>query len=181
MRAKRQSGFSMIEVLITIAILLIGLMGLAGLQAQISIAEFEAFQRAQALVIVQEMVDRMAANKAELRANPNSYVANDIGASGTVDDCSSYAGSAFKTDLCEFNNVLVGAAERDLSAGTNVGAMLGARGCITNPAPDVWVVTVAWQGMAPTVAPEEACGAGQYGNDKLRRTVSLIVRRAILS
>jgi type IV pilus assembly protein PilV len=59
--------------------------------------------------------------------------------------------------------------------------MLGARGCITNPAPDVWVVTVAWQGMAPTVAPEEACGAGQYGNDKLRRTVSLIVRRAILS
>ena len=116
MRARRQSGFTMIEVLITIAILLLGLMGLAGLQAQIAIAELEAFQRAQALVIVQDMVDRMAANKADLRANPGNYVASDIGASGTEIDCSGYT-SGFKLDLCEFNNILVGAAERDPEIG----------------------------------------------------------------
>ena len=180
MRARGQSGFTMIEVLITIAILLLGLLGLAGLQAQIAVAELEAFQRAQALVIVQDMVDRMSANKADLRANPANYVLDDIGASATVDDCSGMGG--YRLDLCEFNNVLVGAAERDPGAGTNVGAMIGARGCITNPSADTWVVTVAWQGMAPTAKPEEACGAGAYGaNDAFRRTVSLVVRRATLS
>ena len=178
LKRMKQAGFTMIEVLITIAILLLGLLGLAGLQAQISIAELEALQRAQALVIVQDMVDRMAANKAELRVSPGSYVANDIGVGGLT-DCTGMTG--YKLDLCEFNNILFGAAEKDLSSGTQVGAMIGARGCITNPATDVWVVTVAWQGMMPTAKPEEACGAGSYGNDALRRTVSLVLRRATLT
>ena len=179
MKRMKQAGFTMIEVLITIAILLIGLLGLAGLQAQISVAELEAFQRAQALVIVQDMVDRMAAHKADLAVNPANYVAADIGASGVVDDCTGYTG--YKLDLCELNNILVGAAERDTSSSTNVGAMIGARACITNPATDTWVVTIAWQGLMATAKPEEACGAGAYGNDALRRTVSLVLRRATLS
>ena len=179
LKRMKQAGFTMIEVLITIAILLLGLLGLAGLQMQISVAELEAFQRAQALVLVQDMVDRMAANKAELRANPGSYVASDIGASGVADDCTGYS-AGYKLDLCEFNNILVGAAEKDTSSSTNVGAMIGARACITNPATDIWVVTIAWQGLMPTAKPEEACGSGAYGNDALRRTVSLVLRRAVL-
>jgi type IV pilus assembly protein PilV len=165
----------MIEVLITIAILVVGLLGLAGLQANVAKAEFEAYQRAQALVLVQEIADRIAANK----VNAASYVVNDIGASGTVTDCSGY--TDYKLDLCEINNMVVGASEKTAGGAANVGSMLNGRACITSPAINVYVVTVAWQGLRATKAPVEACGLNAYGNDALRRTVSYPVRRATLN
>jgi len=169
-----QSGFSMIEILITIAILMVGLLGLAGLQTNVASAEFEAYQRAQALVLVQEMADRMTANK----RGAGNYVVNDIGASGVVQDCTGT--TDYKRDLCEFSNSLVGAAEKS-SGGNAVGAMIGARACITNPQPNLYVITVAWQGMRRTIEPVEACGQGQYGDDKRRRTVSFPFRVATLT
>jgi type IV pilus assembly protein PilV len=174
-RRTSQSGFSMIEVLITIAILVVGLLGLAGLQANVAKAEFEAYQRAQALVLVQEIADRLTANK----VNIASYVANDIGASGALQDCTGL--TDYKGDLCEINNLVVGASEKSSSGGTNVGGMLNARACITSPGINIYVVTVAWQGLRRTKAPGEACGQGAYGDDALRRTVSYPVRRATLN
>ncbi len=173
MNAQRQQGFSMIEVLITIAILMVGLLGLAGLQSRVAAAEFEAYQRAQALVLLQEFADRMSANK----PNAAAYVMNDIAASATEQTCAGLAGAP--RDLCELNNALVGAAEKG-TGGINVGAMIGARACVTNPAPNSYVITIAWQGITPTKAPIEACGAGAYGDDKTRRTVSMPFRVATL-
>ena len=49
------------------------------------------------------------------------------------------------------------------------------------PQINVYVVTIAWQGLRKTKAPTEACGQGAYGDDSLRRTVSFPVRRATLS
>jgi len=171
---KAQSGFSMLEILITIAILVVGLLGLAGLQANVAKAEFEAYQRAQALVLVQEVADRISANK----VNAASYVMNDLGASGVVADCSGM--TDYKLDLCEINNMVVGASEKQ-DGTTSVGGMLNARACITNPQINVYVVTIAWQGLRRTKAPVEACGQGGYGDDSLRRTVSYPIRRATLS
>lgn len=173
MRAS-QSGFSMIEILITIAILMVGLLGLAGLQTQVASAEFEAYQRAQALVLVQEMADRINANK----KNAGSYVANDIGGDGVEGDCTGLTN--FKRDLCEFHNLLVGASEKK-SGVTAVGAMIGARACISSPVANVYIITVAWQGFASTKAPDEECGKGMYGDDKKRRTISFPVRVATLT
>jgi type IV pilus assembly protein PilV len=174
---KNQSGFSMIEILITIAILMLGLLGLAGLQTHVATAEFEAYQRAQALVLVQELADRIQANK----RNAASYVMSDLGASGVEDDCTGLIGSGYKYDLCEMNNMLVGASEKKGAGGPSVGAMIGARACITNPQPNVYVVTVAWQGFRNTAVPVEACGAGQYGAETKRRTVSYPIRVACLN
>jgi type IV pilus assembly protein PilV len=171
---KNQSGFSMIEILITIAILMVGLLGLAGLQTQVASAEFEAYQRAQALVLVQEMADRMTANK----RNAASYVMDDIGADGVEVDCTGL--TSFKRDLCEFHNSLVGAAEKKAGV-TAVGAMIGARACITSPSANLYTITVVWQGLASTKAPSEKCGAGAYGDDKKRRTVSFPFRVATLT
>src|SRR6188768_3036743 len=133
-----ESGFSMIEVLITIAILVVGLLGLAGLQANVAKAEFEAYQRAQALVLVQEIADRIVANK----VNAASYVVNNIGATGVIQSCNGLTGVPL--DLCELNNLVVGASEKTAGGATNVGGMLNGRACITSPAINVYVVTVAW-------------------------------------
>ena len=167
-----QLGFSMIEVLVTIAILMIGLLGLAALQTNATIAELEAYQRSQALVLVQDMADRIAANKADA----DSYKRDDIGLA--VANCASLTGAAL--DLCEWGNKLAGAAEVT-AGGTRTGAMIGARGCITEPTPNFYMVTIAWQGMsaAGTSTPGATCGASAYGTGQ-RRTVSMVVRVGLL-
>ena len=169
----RQGGFSLIEVLVTIAILMIGLLGLAALQTNATMAEMEAYQRSQALVLVQDMADRIAANK----MNADSYLIT-ITPTTVTTPCPTTSQAA--TDLCEWANKLAGAAEVT-SGGTNVGAMIGARGCVTQPSPKVYMVTVAWQGMRPISSgtPGSTCGGGLYGAGQ-RRTVSVMVRVGLL-
>ena len=168
----RHAGFSLIEVLVTIAILMIGLLGLAALQTNATIAELEAYQRSQALVLVQDMADRIAANK----ANADSYKGIDLGLAAM--SCGALTGADL--DVCEWNNKLFGAAEVT-GAGTRVGAMIGARGCVTEPTPNYYMVTIAWQGMsaAGTATPGATCGAAAYGIGQ-RRTVSMVVRVGLL-
>lgn len=161
-------GFTMLEVLVTIVILAFGLLGVAGLQARTQLSEVEAYQRAQAIVLLQDMVDRLNAN----RKNGTSYVtATPAGTGNAVQDCSGMAGS--NLDLCEWGDALLGASEK--KGASSVGAMIGARGCITNPVatmPREFVVAVAWQGISPTVAPAStACGQGLYGDDRMRRAM----------
>lgn len=173
MRHGAERGFSMMEILVTIAIMVFGLLGMVGLQLRATAMEMESYQRAQALILLQDMSDRLSANK----PNAADYVGNDVGAAGTEEACGALTGAA--RDLCDWNNLLVGAAEKTDTR--NVGAMIGARGCILNPSPNLYVITVAWQGLSPTVAPVEPCGSGGYGDDRQRRTVTVVVRVATLS
>lgn len=161
-------GFTLLEILVTIVILAFGLLGVAGLQARIQVAEVEAYQRAQAIVLVQDMVDRLNAN----RRNGTSYVTGTPAGTGPVEDCSTMTGA--NLDLCEWGNALRGASEK--KGASSVGAMIGARGCITNPVttmPREFKVAVVWQGLAPTISPASTtCGQGQYGtDDKVRRAM----------
>ena len=65
-----QSGFTMIEVLVTLVILLIGLLGLAALQSRAQVLETESYQRTQALVLLRDIAGRVSAN----RISAASYV-----------------------------------------------------------------------------------------------------------
>ena len=165
--SSRQRGVTLIEVLVSIVIVVIGLLGLAGLQARIQLAEMEAFQRAQAIVLLADMTDRLNAN----RRNAMSYVtATPMGTGQSVQDCSAMTGAT--RDLCEWSNALLGAAEAS-SGGSKVGAMIGARGCIANTVatkPRQFLVSVVWQGLNATTTPAAtACGSGSYGNETQRR------------
>ncbi len=163
-----ERGTSMIEVLVAIVIVVLGLLGLAGMQARSGQLEVEAFQRAQAVELLQEMVDRINAN----RKNSMSYVtASPLGTGNPGQDCTGLTGAAL--DLCEWNNALLGAAESN--GGMSVGAMIGARGCIDNLSatmPREFLVSVVWQGTVATKEPGTACAAGQYGANGLRRAVT---------
>ena len=177
---KQQSGFTMIEVLVTIAILVVGLLGLAAMQTLSTLAELESYQRSQALVLVGDMADRMSANKAQI----TSYVKSDIGLAPM--DCDPFvpvagAPGTFDRDLCEWNNMLNGASEKADGGAKNVGAMIGARGCVVRLDPVTFLVTVAWQGMSRAGVPTEICGQGAYGDDANRRTVSMVVRIGLLN
>lgn len=171
--SKQQSGFTMIEVLVTIAILVVGLLGLAAMQTLATLAELESYQRSQAIVLVRDMADRMQSNK----ANIVSYVVSDSGL--TPISCAALVGA--NLDLCEWNNQLNGASEKADGGTRNVGAMIGARGCVVRVDPVTFLVTVAWQGLSRAGVPIEQCGSGAYGNDEQRRTVSTIVRIALLA
>jgi len=171
----QQSGFTMIEILVTIAILVIGLLGLAALQTLTTLAELESYQRSQAVVLVRDLADRMNVNKGNL----NSYVGVDYGLATA--DCTGLTGAAL--DLCEWGNQLNGAAEVT-GGGKNVGAMIGARGCVVKMDAQTYLVTVAWQGLSSAGIPKETCGAGAFGAgalDAQRRTVSTVVRLALLA
>ncbi|HEX5337419.1 MAG TPA: type IV pilus modification protein PilV [Gallionella sp.] len=174
----RHDGFSLIEVLVTIVILMVGLLGLAGLQGRALTSQMEAYQRSQALILLKDMEDRINAN----RKNAAAYVATV----GTGAACPAAGATIAGADLNEWCNALLGAAEVQSGVG-NVGAMIGARGCITQtvaPAsgvPSQYLVAVAWQGLNTTVAPSIACGAGQYGNDAMRRVVALPINIADLN
>jgi type IV pilus assembly protein PilV len=105
-------------------------LGLAGLQARATLGELEALQRAQALVLLQNMVDRINSNrKAPWNTPPPTSGARPGGA-----DCAPVAPRFRAADMCEWSNALTGAAE--VSGGANTGAMIGARGCIVEHGPD---------------------------------------------
>ena len=162
-------GATMIEVLVTIVILTFGLLGVVGLQARMQVAQAESYHRSQAVLLMQDIVDRVNAN----RINALNYVtATPLGTGNAVQDCTALTGAAL--DLCEWNNMLLGATE-STAGGQNAGAMIGARGCINNlvaTMPREFVVAVTWQGLVPTVAPASTtCGQGQYGNDQTRRAL----------
>ena len=178
-----QSGFLMIEVLITMFILVLGLLGVVGLQARAQQAENESYQRSQALILLRDMADRMSAN----RANVASYVTGTSAPLGTGDSnsgCSAPTTIVAK-DKCAWSIALLGAAETtgtcNTATGANcVGAMIGARGCITelDATAKIYLIEVAWQGLAPTAAPPTSvlCGKNQYGAEELRRAVTTIVQ-----
>jgi type IV pilus assembly protein PilV len=57
-----QQGFTLLEVLIAMVVLSIGLLGLAGLQANSLKNNTSAYQRSQASIFAYEMLDRIRAN-----------------------------------------------------------------------------------------------------------------------
>lgn len=175
-----QFGTSLVEVLVTMVVVAFGLLGLAAFQSKAQVGSIESYQRAQAAVLLQDMQSRLAGNSAAA----DGYVTTSaLGTSDTVTDCSTAAAGSAR-DKCEWSQALKGAGEVKQGGG-RVGAMQGARGCVArlqamNDAlgvctPAVYLVTVAWQGMHPTKAPAQTCGAGLYGPDTNRRALSVRV------
>jgi type IV pilus assembly protein PilV len=175
-RRAAQSGALLIEVLIAVLICAFGLLGFAGMQARAVSTDFETLQRSEALVLLEDMVSRINAN----RAHAGDYVSAGLLGDGPVVDCAGLTGAAL--DLCVWSNLIRGSSEQ--RAGSAIGSMISARGCITRPATstDRYVVSIAWQGIVQTGASASPCGQGDaaYPDDTLRRTASATVCVALL-
>nr|WP_285899573.1 type IV pilus modification protein PilV [Pseudomonas boanensis] len=171
-------GFTLIEVLVAILVLAVGLLGLAGLNSKMLNGQFEAYQRSQALRLVEDMANRIRNNPKVAR--DGSYGGSEVYGADAQTCPTSYS---VDYDLCAWNEALRGT---EISSGSDstqkLGSVIGARGCIENVASGgagkqtTIRVTVAWQGLSPTVAPASDCGKGLYGDDdRLRRTASVDV------
>lgn len=199
-KRKYQSGSSMIEVLVSLVVLLLGLLGLCGLQAKVGNAEMESYQRAQAIALLQDIVDRMNANRKD--AHTLVYKDAVVGTGDGLVECAAKTGA--ERDLCEWGNLLKGAAEVSANGTCStanrancVGAMIGARGCVIYdatteltdtagavlPGTGRYTISVAWQGLTPTVSPPSTltCGANAYGDESRRRVVTSTMRIADLA
>ena len=176
--ASLQAGYLLIEVLVTMFILAVGLLGVVGLQARSQQAETDSYQRSQALVLLRDMAARINANHAQTfdtTTSPYLVPASAPLGYNTTKDCSAPTTIADQ-DLCSWSSALLGAAET--SGGNNVGTMIAARGCITSPAAHTYLIQVVWQGLTPSAAPPATvdCGANLYGADEQRRAVTTIVQ-----
>lgn len=173
---KRQCGALLIEVLVAIVICAFGLLGFVGLQARATSSEFESYQRSQALTLLEDMTNRLDAN----RGNASDYVS--AGLIGEGEDLETCTGTGASRDLCEWGNLIRGSAARQGS--NNVGSMISARGCITLAAGSThrYMVSIAWMGTVPTGAPASTCGKNDaaFPTEALRRVVSSTVCMALL-
>ncbi|AMO24624.1 hypothetical protein GCM10027034_10610 [Ramlibacter solisilvae] len=179
---QRQRGATLIEVLVTLVILMLGLLGLVGVMVQSQRAQLESYQRVQALMLVQDMAARMSNNKAVVGCYVlGSFIGTGNATVPTVASCASGTAdqkTRMVQDVTEWRDQLLGAAEL-ASNGDKIGAVLGARGCITKDATsNLYQISVAWQGSGATSAPPAGipCGSGQYGSDAARRAVSITVQ-----
>lgn len=189
-RSRSQTGVSLLEVLVTLLILLLGLLGLVGMMARSQRAEMESYQRAQALVLLQDMAGRINANRtvascyAITTDPPNGTPYLGVGSS-TAPACSAGTVKAYtlaNSDLAAWSNLLSGTSEK--IGTTSLGAMIGARGCISFDATtSAYWLSVAWQGNGKTVAPPSnlGCGKGLYGDETMRRVVSVPLQVANLN
>jgi len=195
--AVRQAGFNLLEILVTLFIVAVGLLGLAGTQVHAQRAELESYQRAQAMVLMTDIVDRINTNRKgavcySITTTPAAGTSY-LGAAGAGKyNVAGYACPALATnpdavtraglDLQFIDQMLLGAAET--LGGVQVGAMLGARACIGfDAASQSYTVAIAWQGTTPTFSPAgwpaannpdiaRNCAVGLYGSDDaLRRVV----------
>ncbi len=69
---KRQSGITLVEILITVLVLAIGLLGIAALQTTAMTGNYTSYQYTQAAFLAQSMVERMRANR-NAYASGNSF------------------------------------------------------------------------------------------------------------
>lgn len=182
------AGFALLEALVSLVIMMVGLLGLMSLQMNSVQAQTEAYQRQQALILIQDIIDRINANHATAgcydlaTATGGAYLGT--GADQPI-NCAGFGSAETQSqavrDLTEWNGELLGLGEQQ--DGNSVGAMIGARGCITlkDPVTRVYTVVITWQGLRASTAPVDACASGLYGDERLRRAVAVDVRIANLT
>ena len=186
------AGISMVETLVTLVILSLGLLGLAGLMSESLRATMESYQREQALILIQDMAVRMNANRLVASCYAFSsdttlgipYLGTGVAATPVCGSGTVQQQMRATRDLSEWNYLLNGVAEKTAATGgRNIGGMVGARGCINTIGTNTYLISVAWQGIGKTSAPPSSlsCGINLYGDETLRRVISITLRIAILN
>jgi len=129
--SQAQSGFTLLEVLVSLVILSIGLLGLAGIQAISLKDNHTAYNRSQATQLSYDITDRMRSNKVVIDNYLTSFMTSATAvtqASCSVAGCT--AAQMAQNDLFEWNRALIDV----LPSGRNTISKSG----------DTYTITLSW-------------------------------------
>jgi type IV pilus assembly protein PilV len=133
--ASQQNGFSLLEVLISLVLIAVSLLGLTGMQSTALKQNHSAYQRSLAAQLAYDITDRMRVNRSSFAA----YITNDPASDGTENaDCLNNTGCTSAAmaahDLFEWNRALTQEASLPLAQAT-----------ITRiAAEDMFTITITW-------------------------------------
>ena len=174
----------MMEVLVSVFVLSIGVLGVAGLQITAKRSNFEATQRVTAAALAQDIIERMRSNPEELATYTDEGAGRSIlGTTMPVVDCSTDCSPDVlaEYDLYELEQAASGIAEQ--AAGRNVGGLSLPTTCINGPdgGAGVYSVAIAWRGMTKLSDPNvDDCGSGSGRYDTLGGTQADVYRRVLV-
>lgn len=181
---RRQSGFSLLELLIALIVFSLGLLAVAGLQTVSKQSNYESIQRTVAAQIANGLLEDMRTNGSAITTYTGS---GDIGGGsrGAAEpapncapgaQCNPVQKAAF--DLWFWEQSLDGSLET--AGGANAGGLVLPTLCVNGPAgggAGIYRVTVVWRGSASLASQaNNPCGAasGNYGvQNSLRRIVQI--------
>jgi type IV pilus assembly protein PilV len=180
--SRHHSGFTMIEVLVTIVVVSIGLLGLAGLQINGLRANMSSEARSKATLLANDIVERMRANP--LGVDNNAYGAITINAdSCTVPEtlCGNTS-AADTTATCSATEMAIfdawewgcGSAASGVQGGGVTSQLPNGTASVTcNDSPCIsgsaHTVTVSWNELTPS-----ATGASTAGTDTVQ-AITLVI------
>jgi len=194
----RQRGLTLIEVLVTLTILSIGLLGVAGLQGMAKRSTHQAYQRTLATQLVDGVIERIRANPtavASYHTGTGSPLGTSTASKGKgkgkkesgkpspdcsgVNACTDTQLAAY--DLWAWGQLIDGAAVTRVVDGTtiNTGGLVSPRGCIMFAADAGKTNTgqisimLSWEGLTEISDAVEAggtvCGSGGANSNTRRR------------
>ena len=154
--AARQEGFQIVEVLVSMIIVAIGIVGIAKLQHVATSSNTQAVQRTTASNLTENLIERIRANVSAI----DSYFPDDT----TVVITSSLATPQVQCinetnctpselalyDLWEWQRTVSGVEERD-SDGNNIGGLINPVLCMTRPAgggDGIYSFAIAWHSQS---------------------------------
>jgi len=179
----RQSGFSLLELLVALVVFSIGLLAVAGLQTVSKQANYEGLQRTTAAQVASGLLEDMRMNgdaidiyRTALEIGGGSRGAEPVPNCRTGAECNSAQKAVY--DLWFWEQAIDGNLETSGGAGTG-GLMLPTM-CIDGPAvggPGIYRVSIVWRGTASIRnSVNNPCGAatGNYGaSNEFRRIVQM--------
>lgn len=171
-------GFSLIEVMVSLVILVIGLVGIFNLHVVAKRGSFESFQQTQASYYANDIINRMKLNRGQLIGYDGTFSGSRVKPAKSCDVA--VAGNAICTnvetlawDLYQWEQSFTGASEQ--VNGRKVGGLDTPTACIDINGTAVTVV-MTWKGISETSdgAAKQSSFVQGCGDSSKRRRVYVV-------
>lgn len=147
----KRNGFSLIEVMVSLVILVIGLIGIFNLHLVAKKGSFESFQQTQASYYANDIINRMRINSSQLAIYAGTYTGSSISSAKSCDVA--VGGNVLCTnietrnwDLYQWERAFLGENEKS-SDNNNVGGLDSPTACINIDANNNVMVVITWKGV----------------------------------
>ncbi|MGL4711142.1 MAG: type IV pilus modification protein PilV [Shewanella sp.] len=173
-----QQGFSLIEVLVALVILVVGLIGIFNLHIVAKRGSFESFQQTQASYYANDIINRMRLNVTQLPLYNGSHAGAISAISPVSPTCKGVTlctpAELAAWDIYEWRAAFSG--EQEIADSKQVGGLDTPTACISvNAVTRVVSVTFAWRGISATSDGIGSIACGTASNRRRVFTLSTVI------